>query len=506
MSEIKVGKYTLESLTTGMYNDPKITYREYIQNAVDSLEEAVRINYITKEEMRIEIIINEEDDRIAICDNGVGIQSSRVFEVLTNIGSSKKRYSSNRGFRGIGRLGGLSYCQKLRFITSAKGENVKSIVEYDCKKLKTLLVPGAYENYDLSKVMNEVTSFETETEENEKHYFIVEMIGVDSFSSLLDEEKIKSYIRQVAPVAYKKRFIWKSEIKRIFEENNLKLDEFPIYVGVDKQSLECIFKPNNDKFHSNKRQNQNDEIKRIEKFTIEDDDKNILAVGWYGICDFYGMIADKEISGLRVRKGNILIGDDKLLNVIFKEDRFNSWIQGEVFITYDNIIPNARRDDFEQNESYFRLVEELKLKVGEPISSLIRNASKTRNNQFEKTVTEAKKVIEEVKKVENKGFNSKVEKDRYIDRLDKTKVIVEKVKPKDEQESEKKKKAIEEIEITIDKAISEVGYKTDNIKSIGKKERKILHVITDIISEYLDKDVVDEIIDRIDKKLSTGGK
>ena len=37
---IQVGKYTLESLTTGMYSDPKIIYREYIQNSVDSLENA----------------------------------------------------------------------------------------------------------------------------------------------------------------------------------------------------------------------------------------------------------------------------------------------------------------------------------------------------------------------------------------------------------------------------------------------------------------------------------
>ena len=38
---VQVGKYTLESLTTGMYADPKIVYREYIQNSVDSLEHAV---------------------------------------------------------------------------------------------------------------------------------------------------------------------------------------------------------------------------------------------------------------------------------------------------------------------------------------------------------------------------------------------------------------------------------------------------------------------------------
>ena len=41
MPEIEIGKFTLESLTTGMYNNPEIVYREYIQNAVDSFDNAV---------------------------------------------------------------------------------------------------------------------------------------------------------------------------------------------------------------------------------------------------------------------------------------------------------------------------------------------------------------------------------------------------------------------------------------------------------------------------------
>ena len=35
--DIKIGKFTLETLTTGMYDSPKDIYREYIQNAVDSI-------------------------------------------------------------------------------------------------------------------------------------------------------------------------------------------------------------------------------------------------------------------------------------------------------------------------------------------------------------------------------------------------------------------------------------------------------------------------------------
>ena len=39
--DIKIGKFTLETLTTGMYDSPKDIYREYIQNAVDSIDNAI---------------------------------------------------------------------------------------------------------------------------------------------------------------------------------------------------------------------------------------------------------------------------------------------------------------------------------------------------------------------------------------------------------------------------------------------------------------------------------
>lgn len=36
--EIKIGKHLLDVLTIGMYQDPIIIYREYIQNSVDAIE------------------------------------------------------------------------------------------------------------------------------------------------------------------------------------------------------------------------------------------------------------------------------------------------------------------------------------------------------------------------------------------------------------------------------------------------------------------------------------
>ena len=128
MSEmnIEVGKFTLESLTTGMYSDPQIVYREYIQNSVDALEYACEQGIIERQGMRIDILVDKAARSITIRDNGAGIEKSKAQATLLNIGSSSKRHSKNRGFRGIGRLGGMSYCNTIIFTTSAENEAFKT--------------------------------------------------------------------------------------------------------------------------------------------------------------------------------------------------------------------------------------------------------------------------------------------------------------------------------------------------------------------------------------------
>lgn len=87
---VQVGKYTLESLTTGMYADPKIVYREYIQNSVDSLEHAVSLGMLEQQGMRIDIIVNADESYISIKDNGTGIAAAEAAQTLMNVGSSKR--------------------------------------------------------------------------------------------------------------------------------------------------------------------------------------------------------------------------------------------------------------------------------------------------------------------------------------------------------------------------------------------------------------------------------
>lgn len=501
-AEVQVGKYTLESLTTGMYSDPKIVYREYIQNSVDSLENAVRQGIIEQSSMRIDIIVSEENSRISIRDNGTGIKSSKTQATLMNVGNSKKRNANNRGFRGIGRLGGMSYCDTLIFSTSYEGENCKTIVTFDCKTLKKLLVPGQYEDLSLSDVLGKITTIEVQPEKTEKHYFVVEMENVSGSSDLLNIDAAKSYISQVAPLPYQTRhFIYISQLKEFFKDHGYGLEEFPIFVGEEESDLEPVYKPNKSRFRADRNKKTVDEISSMAYFDVTIDGE-LYALGWYGNCGWYGFLSDREISGFRVRKGNILIGDSKTLNGIFKESRFNGWTQGEIFIVTDKLVPNARRDDFEQNEAYYQLIDSLSTGVAVDIARAIREASQTRNDPSMKVLKEMDKKISEANAITSEGFNSSVDKDKLVEELETAVEKLRKTKVKDEY-TPKKEELCQKLEETVKQVASSNNYKINKISSgIDKKSKNVLKTVSDILSKKLSKFLVDEIIAEIIAELN----
>ncbi len=500
---VQVGKYTLESLTTGMYSDPKIVYREYIQNSVDSLEMAVANNLLEPQGMRIDIVINEEDSAISIRDNGMGIPCAEAKETLMNVGNSKKRHSSNRGFRGIGRLGGMSYCDTLVFTTSAENEPQKTVVSFDCKKLRNLLIPGQNEDMTLSDVLSEITMVKIEPEKPERHYFLVEMNDVSSFSDLLDIDTVKSYISQVAPLPYQSRhFIYSSQLHDFLTGRGYSIEEFPVFVGDSERDLEPLYKPNRSRFHSDRNKMKVDEIHKMVYFDITIDDE-LYALGWYGDCGWNGSLSEHEISGFRVRKGNILIGDSKTLNGIFREARFNGWTQGELFILTDKLIPNARRDDFEQNRYYFKLLDALREGIGLDITRAIREASLARNDASAKVIREVTKKIDEATTILDEGFNSSVDKEKLIAELTATAETLARTIPKDDAQAQQKEQLTQQIENTVEEVTESKKYKLNQVNSgIDKKSKKILSVVSDILSTKLSKFLVDEIIEEIIKELN----
>lgn len=500
---VEVGKFTLESLTTGMYSDPRIVYREYIQNAVDSIETAIDLEIVSKEDSFIKVLVDAENGGISIIDNGTGVSIDNAEAVLLSIGKSTKRQESSRGFRGIGRLGGLSYCESLSFTTSCKGEDIATRIVFDCRTLKTLLNPDHEEELDLQSVIERITTVSLIDEAIDSHYFRVDMDDVDMSSELLDLEEIKLYLSEVAPVPYdERRFLVAPEIKRFLKDHQYYLTEFNIYIGYDEEHLKQIYKPNRYHFKSDRNQRIEDTISEVVTFSIDLDGNDDL-LGWYGRCNWNGTLSDNSLLGMRIRSGNILIGGRRTMDIMFKESRFNGWVQGEIFVNTKSLIPNARRDDFEQNDTYYKMVEQLRDQIGDTIIKEIREASRARNNPDSRLLREITQVTEKVDKLVDDGLYSQKDKEQLSDELHEAEKKLTRVSQKVPQIAEQKKEVTNRLSEVQSKIASTTNYKINNdiTSEIDKKQKKILRMVFETLSEYLSREMVEIIYNGIVEKI-----
>jgi molecular chaperone HtpG len=131
MVDYVFGANILENLTTGMYQDSKVVFREYIQNACDQIDKAIREGLLAPGEGTIDIWLDRIKRSINIQDNATGIPAADFRRILGNIADSDKTIGEDKGFRGIGRLCGLAYCKELVFASSCKGEDVVSFMICD---------------------------------------------------------------------------------------------------------------------------------------------------------------------------------------------------------------------------------------------------------------------------------------------------------------------------------------------------------------------------------------
>jgi molecular chaperone HtpG len=374
--EITIGKFTLETLTSGMYDRPKDVFREYIQNAVDSIDIAVSEKQVTQEKAQIDIEIDKEGRRIRISDNGTGIGIDNAVKYLLDIGHSPKRFTNARGFRGIGRLAGLAYCDNLTFETSAVGEEKRTVVEFDAKTLCERMLNESVD-IDLLSLISDVVKIRVEQEAQTKHYFNVVMTGVEDTDDILDVDKVMQYLEQVAPVDFVKTFGWGKIIKSKLKVLGFSPSSYNIFMG-DGKTCTPVKKAYRDTVISDRLRKLEDNISEIETklFTY---DGETVAYLWYAKTSFHGTLQDEAMKGIRVRKGNILIGDKTTLNHIFKDERFNGWLLGELHILSDRLIPNARRDEMEKNTAYSALIDDLRA-WADVISYEIRKISNQRSS------------------------------------------------------------------------------------------------------------------------------
>ncbi len=373
-----IGKQLIEILTTGMYSDPKMVIREYIQNAVDSIDVAVANGVSKKSACRINILINGQMRSIAIEDNGYGVSNSMVKDVLCSIGSSQKESNKERGFRGIGRLGGLGYCDEVEFETRRSKKEYVALVRWDCRKLRELIA-NAEVKQDLKRVLRMVVQieFKKPTSTDPPHYFKVTMRNVHRFHNdeLMNVKIIRRYLSQAAPVPYnRKQFPFARKLEKYLSE----IDGFKSYdIRVNE---EVIYRPYNGYIYI--AANRVDEIANVELIEFRGFNHELLGRGWYANTSFCGSFPQRiEMRGVRLRQGNIEVGNEYFLADIFSERRFATWHIGEIHLNY-SIKLNARRDGFEHSRNYEKFLEQAHV-CGRLLSNLCRQLSRERSSKLE---------------------------------------------------------------------------------------------------------------------------
>lgn len=532
MSSIKIGKNAIENLTRGMYQDSRIIYREYIQNAADQT--------IDDEELVIDITIDRIGRNIKIRDNGTGVEKALIEKKLAYVADSEKEFGESAGFRGIGRLGGLAYCDKLRFITTAKGENIKSTMEWDAKTLNQMLDDRTVKD-DASTILQKIISYGKEEECSvEEHYFVVELLGIkEDNMDLLDSERIKEYIALNAPVPFGDKFHYKKDIYDYLQSKGFPRHEYKIFV--DGEDICKLYTTTLSERVSEKQSRKYDDIYGIEIKEFFNSSGEMLAWMWYGISRFEKQIPFplNETAGIRLRQSNIQIGNERTLVPLFKEVRANLYFIGEVHAVHKGLTPNARRDYFNENSIRNELEAELKFYFSTKLHSLYTDANKAK--------IDYKKELDLLKK--EKEYKEK--QGRFVNEKAKHKIVVEieEAQKRDGQAKREierlKNKAeaddvfrivLEHIEKNHVKALQEAGFdckgtnknqvneitdeRIDNHKNKRKKDgylvselthlpdkqKKLVARIYDVIIQNLPPEKSEELIGKIQEELKHGKK
>lgn len=335
-----IGKNIIETLTMGMYDDPRFIFREYIQNSADQIDQARRAKlYKQQQSGEIKIVIEKDKKLIVFEDDATGIKAKEAQSLLGNVAQSTKDKYKDKGFRGIGRLGGLAYCNKLTFETSYTGEETKSIMVWDAKQLRKV-IDNPKLKIEASALISAITDFSSTNEKSEAHYFKVIMEGVKS-DELLDLIKVKEYLSMVAPVPLPKSFSFTKKIYERALKERVVLDEYSILLNdeiLNKAYKDILYNKDGTEF---------DKIIDVDFFKSELTPKSLLYWGWYGISEKMQQIPmENNERFLRLRKANIQIGLKDQLNEFHKEHTGNSHFIGEVHALSSELIPNARRDFF----------------------------------------------------------------------------------------------------------------------------------------------------------------
>ncbi|MBB3937226.1 ATP-binding protein [Aureimonas phyllosphaerae] len=431
-----IGSFLLESITTGMYGERRNAIREYVQNSFDGIQQAIASKVLRAGAGRVSLTISSDRKDLIILDNGMGLPHRIAVNTLTAVGASRKERARQAGFRGIGRLAGIAFATTLRFRTKAAGDELETVVEFDCEALRRgMLDAGRKPAADL---ITDCTTFEQNpTSQPADHYFEVSLLGMrNAPAEATDPLQLGTFLSQVAPVdfhpdfmAFRERILReadeaetpfveesydpvdlldggddlepKADWSVLQDDAQTMLERVPMpHVGIvvrsgDPVTEHVIHKP----YRSRLGVNDTDDVPL--------DDVSVHAGrtgawwGWIGHKSKPGEYQDEAVGGIRFRLRNIQIdGSDLIASVPTTNQvrdpfaRWSRWFMGEIHVDPRAVVPNARRDNFEEDPRWLAIREEVSA-ICEELTAEARRVSREYRTSIEVIDQKATKLRED---------------------------------------------------------------------------------------------------------------
>jgi molecular chaperone HtpG len=197
-------------------------------------------------------------------------------------------------------------------------------------------------------------------------------------------------------------------------------------------------------------------------------------------------------------------GNAQLLDPCFSQDRFNGYLVGEIHVMTRDLIPNGRRDDFQDSEMKTDFLQGVE-KIVHPLVKKVYEDSNRKNAV--KPIETAKQTVIKVNKQLENGFvgdGAKKEAVAAIRNADQGLTDIQKKrnvsiadKEKAEAESEKLKSLLTEVKNTepnIDGALEGTTF--------SKKDKETIRKVLEAVYELYGKtNSCDELISRVIQKL-----
>jgi Histidine kinase-, DNA gyrase B-, and HSP90-like ATPase len=522
-----IGSFLLESITTGMYGERRNAIREYVQNSLDGVQAAVAAKTLKAGSEKITLTIDAAKNSLTIYDNGIGLPYRVAVSTLTTVGASKKQRGRDAGFRGIGRLAGIAFSNTLQFRAKAAGDEVETIVSFDCVALRKGMEFSGLKPAALL-ISECVTWQQRKALKPSDHYFEVTL--QDLTNAPLEATRLpdlEGFLAQVAPVdfhpdfaSFKSKIFAKAGAIQVPVHGSKPDDDDPEMeplldrIGFDHVSIVLreagsnnerpVYKPYRPRMLADKK--AENELVPLTDVSVRNGAKGTWW-GWIGHKKIPGDYQQENVAGIRIRLKNIQIdGNDLIRDLPTSNEarstfgRWSNWFVGEIYFDPRSVVPNARRDNFEETDVWLKIREEIT-----PICVALTKEARTVSDEYQVSL----KVLEKkVKKHRETFLKATHAKTIDLSKIRKLIVDTEKIE-KDLEKAGPGETSADQLKLkTFSKELNQIRVsllekpKTHDYEQFRKAIRQeMLDATLKVLGDYLELSLYEEVKKALEKAL-----